>query len=42
MPEKYTRFLVFTLYAPLAAFGSAALEAVRPAGHGPAGPPCSA
>ena len=30
MPAPRTRFLVFTLYAPLAAFGSAAIGAVRP------------
>ena len=30
MPNPHTRFLVFTLYAPLAAFGSAAIGAVRP------------
>ena len=30
MPNPRTRFLVFTLYAPLAAFGSATLGTVRP------------
>ena len=30
MPNPRTHFLVFTLYAPLAAFGSAAIGAVRP------------